>query len=76
MGAAGSAKNRKNADRQTLLIYTIASLLPVVSIVVLYLVDSMPKRLGIVAGFTAAFSIALALFTRARRVDIFAATAA
>jgi hypothetical protein len=54
----------------------LASLLPVVSIVVLYLVDSMPKRLGIVAGFTAAFSIALALFTRARRVDIFAATAA
>lgn len=53
----------------------LASLLPVVSIVVLYLVHSMPERLAIVAAFTAAFFIALAILTKARRVDVFAATA-
>ena len=54
----------------------LASLLPVLSIVALYLVESMPKRLAIVAVFTSAFSVALALVTTARRVENFAATAA
>lgn len=55
---------------------TLSSLLPVVSIVVLYLVHSMPARLGIIAGFTAAFSFVLTAITSAKRVENFAATAA
>lgn len=54
----------------------LSSLLPIVSIVVLYLVHSTPARLGIIAGFTALFSIAVSLVTSAARVENFAATAA
>ena len=54
----------------------ISSLLPISSIVALYFVPRTLQRLGIVAGFTAAFSICLKILTEARRIDIFAATAA
>jgi hypothetical protein len=54
----------------------ISSLFPVVSIVALYFVNAVPARLGIVAAFTAVFSLCLALMTRARRVEVFAATTA
>ena len=53
-----------------------ASLLPSLSIVVLYVVHDMTKRLGLIAVFTAVFSVTLASLTKARTVDIFAATAA
>jgi hypothetical protein len=55
---------------------SLASLLPVASIVVLYCVESMWRRLLIVAGFTGAFSLALGLVTNGQLVDIFAASAA
>jgi hypothetical protein len=54
----------------------LSSLLPIVSIVVLYFVHSSPSRLGIIAGFTAVFSLAISLVTNATRVENFAATAA
>jgi hypothetical protein len=54
----------------------ISSLLPISSIIILYFVTSQPARLGIILGYTAMFSIALAIFTKARRVEIFAATSA
>jgi hypothetical protein len=54
----------------------IASLICIAAIVVLYLVPDMKKRLVIVGIFTGIFSIALSLVTSARRVEIFAATAA
>lgn len=54
----------------------LSSLLPVVSIVVLYLVQSMPARLGIIATFTAGFSVVLSIITSATRSENFAATAA
>jgi hypothetical protein len=71
-------KYRQSAlyDTTAILATMLSSLLPVLSIVVLYLVHSMPARLGIIAGFTAGFSIALSLITSAERVDNFAATAA
>jgi hypothetical protein len=55
---------------------TLASILPIASIVVLYYVHSMPKRLGIIGGFTAAFSFVLGLVTNSQLVDVFAASAA
>ena len=53
----------------------LSSLLPIVSIIVLYIVESVPKRLGIVAIFTAAFSLTLTIITMAKRPEISAATA-
>ena len=55
---------------------TLASMLPVIAIVVLYYVDNMGKRLGIIGGFTAAFSMVLGLATNGALVDVFAASAA
>ncbi|KAH6683326.1 hypothetical protein B0J14DRAFT_556574 [Halenospora varia] len=54
----------------------LACLLPIASIVLLYKIEDMSKRLGIIAAFTASFSFALVFTTNARMVDIFAATAA
>jgi hypothetical protein len=54
----------------------VSSLLSISSIVVLYSVCDMSIRLGVVAAFTAVFSLVLALMTKARRVEIFAATTA
>lgn len=42
----------------------------------LYQNDSHSRRIGILAGFVLAFAIVVALFTGAKRTDIFAATAA
>lgn len=53
----------------------LSSLLPIVSIIVLYLVESVPKRLGIVAIFTAVFPLTLTIITTAKRPEISAATA-
>ncbi|KAF2094721.1 hypothetical protein NA57DRAFT_45802 [Rhizodiscina lignyota] len=54
----------------------IASLLPVLAIVVLYFVTEMGKRLGLVAAFTAVFSICLWFLTEGRLIEVFSATAA
>ncbi|KAH7324039.1 hypothetical protein BKA65DRAFT_406916, partial [Rhexocercosporidium sp. MPI-PUGE-AT-0058] len=54
----------------------LACLLPIISIVILYIVDSMSKRLGIIGALTAAFSLCMGLVTSASMADIFAATAA
>jgi hypothetical protein len=53
----------------------LSSLLPLASIVVLYLVHDMTKRLVIVGVFTTAFSVLLALLTDIKRSENFAATA-
>jgi hypothetical protein len=54
----------------------LASVLPIVAIVVLYFVTSMGWRLGIIALFTSTFSLALSIVTEAKRTENFAATAA
>lgn len=53
----------------------LASLMPMVSIFVLYSIHNMWIRLGMVAVFTMMLSLALALFTKSRGIEIFAATA-
>lgn len=52
-----------------------ASTLPVLAIVILYCVQSMGKRLAAIAVFTSIFSAVLGIFSDARRIEIFAATA-
>ena len=53
----------------------VACLLPTSSIIILYLVSSLPVRLGIIVVYEVLFSLSLALFTQARRVEIFGAVA-
>ena len=54
----------------------LGSLLPTIAILVLYFVKQMLLRIGLVIVFTSIFSLALSLFTEAKRVEIFSATAA
>ncbi|TKA79572.1 hypothetical protein B0A49_02999 [Cryomyces minteri] len=54
----------------------LASLLPAISIIVLYFVQNMLARLGAIMAFSAVFAFTLAVFTKATRIEIFAATAA
>jgi hypothetical protein len=51
-------------------------MLPVGSIIILYSVRDMEKRLGIMAGLTGLFSICMALLTMATLAEVFQATAA
>ena len=55
---------------------TISSLLPTLVILLLYFVNRMLVRIGLVIVFTAIFSLALSFFTTANKGEIFAATAA
>ncbi|KAJ4294547.1 hypothetical protein N0V90_008238 [Kalmusia sp. IMI 367209] len=54
----------------------VASLIPILSIVILYMVRSMAARLGIITGFNVLLSICLSGLTNAKRSEIFAVTAA
>ncbi|KAK6952447.1 hypothetical protein Daesc_006984 [Daldinia eschscholtzii] len=55
----------------------LSSLLPIAAISVLYLVQSMWRRLLILAGFTSAFSLVLSLINaESKRSELFSATAA
>lgn len=59
------------------IIGTVASsFTPMLSIIVLSAVSNMHLRLGLVCVFSMIFSASLAIATKARRIDIFAATAA
>jgi hypothetical protein len=54
----------------------VASMMPVLSIVILIKLKELNARLGAIAAFNALLSICLLWFTDARRTDIFAVTAA
>ena len=54
----------------------VASLLPVVSTIVLYFVEPTGLRLGLTVIFTFLFAVALMAFTTAKSMDVFIATAA
>ncbi|KAF3040788.1 hypothetical protein E8E11_001906 [Didymella keratinophila] len=54
----------------------LASLIPIASIVILYRVQSMPARLGVIAAFNVLVSVCLMGFASAKRSEVFAITAA
>jgi hypothetical protein len=58
------------------LVTIIASILPIVAIIVLYAVKGTWRRIYVTIGFTTLFAISLAIFSSARRLEIFASTAA
>lgn len=69
--------NPRRVETVTNILGTVfSSLAPLVSIVVLSFVLNPKARLGLVCAFTVLFSFSLAIATKARRVEIFAATAA
>ncbi|KAK4455482.1 hypothetical protein QBC34DRAFT_390025 [Podospora aff. communis PSN243] len=58
------------------LVTVVAALLPLLSTVVLYTLQSDALKLSIIVIFSAVFALALATMTSARRIEVFAATAA
>jgi hypothetical protein len=54
----------------------IASMMPVISIVILIKMKELNSRLGVIAAFDALLSVCLLVFTDARRTDVFSVTAA
>jgi hypothetical protein len=54
---------------------TIASTMPMIAILGLYFEENLLMRIYIAIGITAAFSAILVVFTNARRIEIFMATA-
>ncbi|KAI9783695.1 MAG: hypothetical protein M1839_003543 [Geoglossum umbratile] len=53
----------------------VSCLLPVLSMVCLYCLQSTVAKLGVTIAFTSLFSLALVVITNCRRVEVFAATA-
>lgn len=54
----------------------LSSIIPITATITLYFVERMPIRLAMVAVYMVIFCGVLGVFTNARRVEIFAATAA
>lgn len=54
----------------------VASLFPMLSIIVLILLDDIKKRVATIATFNLAISLLLTIFTEAKRTEVFAITAA
>ncbi|KAI0517497.1 hypothetical protein F5B22DRAFT_603218 [Xylaria bambusicola] len=67
---------RKIARVGDAIVAIFSAALPTVAILVLYFVKSMLNRIGLVVVFTSIFAAALAIFTNAKRIEIFSATAA
>ena len=55
---------------------SLSSLIPSIAVLGLYFIDRLPYRLCAIAGFSFLFSLILAVFTTARPIEIFTATAA
>jgi hypothetical protein len=54
----------------------VASVLPLCSVIMLSLLQSKTLQLGSIVALSSGFSLALALMTNARQIEIFAATSA
>jgi hypothetical protein len=54
----------------------IAAILPVLSTVILFFLDSNSLKVGMIVVFSTFFALALVLMTSARKIEVFAATSA
>ncbi|KAF1931014.1 uncharacterized protein M421DRAFT_57544 [Didymella exigua CBS 183.55] len=79
-GAEGTGISRTNGRLLTgmsrTVNITLSSLIPSVAVLALYFIDRLPYRLLAITGFSFTFSLVLAVFTTARPIEIFTATAA
>ncbi|KAF2432891.1 hypothetical protein EJ08DRAFT_100480 [Tothia fuscella] len=69
-------KDRRLLQLTHLIATIIASSIVVSSIIVLYYIESVGKRLGAIAGFNIFLSLCLHVFSTGKRIKIFAATSA
>ncbi|KAN0119645.1 hypothetical protein V8E51_001853 [Hyaloscypha variabilis] len=69
-------EDRKVERVVDILVTVLASLIPIASILILYFVANTLDRLAITVAFTGIFAFSLTVTTRARRVEVFAATSA
>ncbi|KPI43696.1 uncharacterized protein AB675_6190 [Cyphellophora attinorum] len=60
----------------SILATVVSSVFPIVGVIILFFVQDLLARIGIIASLTAVFSFVLVVMTHARKVEIFAATAA
>lgn len=58
------------------IVILVASLLPLLSTIVSYVVEAGGSRLWLITGLSAAFALALVSMTDARTIEVFEATAA
>ncbi|KAI9685543.1 MAG: hypothetical protein M1822_004401 [Bathelium mastoideum] len=58
------------------IVAALSAILPTIAILVLYFVSKMIVRIGLIIVFTTVFAVSLALFTEAKKIEIFSATAA
>ncbi|KAL8789930.1 MAG: hypothetical protein Q9195_006591 [Heterodermia aff. obscurata] len=72
----GFVSDEKVTQVVRLLAISISSVLPILSIVVLYVINHAAVRLGVIIIFSVLCSLALATLTNARNVEILATTAA
>jgi len=72
----GFVSDEKVTQLVRLLAISLSSVLPIVSIVVLYVIKHAAVRLGVIVIFSVLCSLALATLTNARNVEILGTTAA
>lgn len=77
----GKERGLESLEDDTMLRWTrhgtsiLASVLPILSIIILYYVHSLEVRLGIIAVFNIVLSFCLTVFTTAKKTEIFAVVA-
>lgn len=69
-------KNQHVVQTVAAISMTLAAILLISAIISLHFVTSPKAKLGLVAAYTLLFAVSLALMTNAKRVEVFAATAA
>ena len=72
----GFISDKKVTQLVRLLAISLSSALSIVSIVILYVIEHAPVRLGVITIFSVLCSLALATLINARNVEILATTAA
>jgi len=71
-----SVSDKKARAVATVIAMLMASAMPTSSIVALYYIDSAVWRLAFIVLFSAFFASTLAIFTKAKRIEIFSASLA
>lgn len=75
-GAIRQYEEKKIQRFANVLTAALSAALPTVAILVLYFVENMIHRIGLVIVFTTVFSAVFAMFTGGKKAEVFAATAA
>lgn len=75
-GAIRQYEEKKIQRFTNVLTAALSASLPTIAILVLYFVEDMIHRIGLIIVFTTVFYVVFAMFTGAKKAEVFAATAA